>query len=133
MAIHGGCLCGGVRYEINGALRNSGHCHCSMCRRQHGAAFGTYAEFNPGEFRWVSGEDLLSVHESSPGAGWYFCRACGSSLAATDSGELNTVMLGTVEGDPGVRPGEHIFVGSKAPWHEIIDSLPRFEEWPPDR
>ncbi len=133
MAIHGGCLCGGVRYEIDGALRNAGNCHCSMCRRQHGAAYGTFAELNSDEFRWVSGENLLSVYESSPRAGWCFCRICGSSLAGIEEGKVTLVTLGTIEGDPGVRPSSHIFVGSKAPWHEIADSLPQFDEWPPDK
>jgi hypothetical protein len=49
----------------------------------------------------------------------------------TDSGKITEVVLGTVDGDPGMRPGEHIFVGSKAPWYEIADALPQFEEWPP--
>jgi hypothetical protein len=41
------------------------------------------------------------------------------------------VAPGTVDGDPGVRPGEHIVVGSRAAWYEIADALPQFEEWPP--
>ena len=59
--IKGGCLCGRVRYEITGPLFDADHCHCSMCRRQHGAAFSTYAEFNPGDFKWTSGEDHIKV------------------------------------------------------------------------
>ena len=132
MAIHGKCLCGDVRYEIDGAFRGAGNCYCSMCRRAHGAAFGTWADFDPDKFRWVSGEDLVSVYESSPGMGWYFCRVCGSSLAAINDGKLDAVTLGTVEGDPGVRPSSHIFVASRAPWVEIMDTLPQFDEWPPD-
>jgi hypothetical protein len=48
-----------------------------------------------------------------------------------DSGQITEVVFGTVDGDPGVRPSEHIFVASKAPWHEITDALPQFEGWPP--
>jgi len=131
-AIKGGCLCGRVRYEITGPLFDADHCHCSMCRRQHGAAFSTYAEFNPGDFKWIAGEDHLKVYETSAGAGWCFCRECGSSLAGTAEGRITTVTLGTVEGDPGIKPELHIFVGSKAQWHEINDDLPQFEERPPD-
>jgi hypothetical protein len=100
-----------------------------MCRRQHGAAFSTYAEFNPDDFSWVSGEDLVKVYETIPGRGWCFCSVCGSSLAGTEEGKVTMVTLGTVEGDPGVRPDSHVFVGSKASWHKITDELPRFDEW----
>jgi hypothetical protein len=132
MAMKGGCVCGKIRYEITGVLFAASHCHCSICRRQHGAAFATYANFNPGDFKWVSGEDLLKVYEVSSGAGWCFCSECGSSLAAADNGKITSVTLGTIEGDPGIKPESHIFTGSKAPWHDIHDNLPQFEEWPPD-
>ncbi len=127
MAIRGGCLCGGVRYEIDGSLGEAGHCHCSMCRRAHGAAFSTYADVDPSQFRWDFGEQLVAVYESKPGVGWCFCRVCGSTLAASDDGKVTSITLGTVEGDPGVRPQEHNFVGSKAPWYEIVDDLPQFD------
>ena len=103
-----------------------------MCRRQHGAAFSTYAEFNPGDFKWISGEGHVKVYETLAGAGWCFCNECGSSLAGTEKGRISTVTLGTVEGDPGIKPESHIFVGSKARWHEINDELPQFEERSPD-
>ncbi len=132
MAITGGCLCGRVRYEINGRLFNADHCHCSRCRRQHGAAFSTYADFNPGDFKWISGEDLVKVYETSSGAGWCFCSECGSSLAGAEKGRITSITLGTVAGDPGIKPESHIFVGSKAQWCEINDDLPKFFERPPD-
>lgn len=129
--IKGGCLCGEVRYEIEGPLLDADHCHCSMCRRQHGAAFATYAELNPDDFAWISGEDRVKIYETPSGAGWCFCGECGSTLAGTDNGRVTMVALGTVEGDPGIRPEFHIFAGSKAKWYEISDDLPQFEERPP--
>ena len=131
MAIKGGCLCGGVRYEITGPLFVASHCHCSMCRRQHGAAFATYAAFNPDEFKWVSGEKLVKIYEPSPDGGWCFCSECGSSIAGTLKGKITSITLGTVEGDPGIEPELHIFTGSKAQWYEISDDLPQFDERPP--
>jgi len=132
VAIKGGCLCGRVRYQITGPLFTADHCHCSMCRRQHGAAFSTYADFNPGDFKWIAGVDHVKVYENLSGAGWCFCSECGSSLAGTENGMITTVTLGTVEGDPGIKPESHIFVASKAQWYEINDDLPQFEERPPD-
>lgn len=132
MAIKGGCLCGKVRYQINGALSHVTHCHCSMCRRQHGAAFASYAQFDPAGFKWTAGQELVKVFETSAGAGWCFCRECGSTLAGTDKGKITSITLGSVEGDPGVRPQAHIFAGSRAAWYEISDDLSQYDEWPPD-
>lgn len=132
MTIKGGCLCGRVRYRVNGRLFNADHCHCSMCRRQHGAAFATYAEFEAEDFAWTSGEELVKVYQPSAGGGWAFCGECGSTLAGTDDGRVTSITLGTVEGDPGIRPELHMFAGSRAPWYEISDDLPQYDEWPPD-
>ena len=131
MAIKGSCLCGAVSYEITGSFKVIGHCHCSMCRKSHGAAFATWGIINPDQFRWTSGVEFVEGYESSPGKERCFCKKCGSPLVATHSGKVTEVVLGTVDGDPGARPREHIFVGSKAPWYEIADALPQFEEWPP--
>ena len=102
-----------------------------MCRRQHGAAFSTYAGFNPGDFKWLAGADLIKIYDPSAAGGWCFCSACGSTLAGTDKGQITTITLGTVDGDPGIKPTAHIFVASSAPWYEIDDDLPQFEERPP--
>ncbi len=128
MAVKGGCLCGEVQYEIAGSLTDADHCHCSMCRRQHGAAFSSYAGFDQNAFKWIAGEALTSVYEVASGAGWCFCKNCGSTLAGTDNGEVTSITLGTVEGDPGIRPESHIFVGSKADWYDIHDDLTQFEK-----
>ena len=128
--LQGGCLCGKVRYEITGPLFNADHCHCSMCRRHHGAAFVTYADFNPDHFQWTVGEALVQIYQVNSGAGWAFCRECGSSLAGTDDGKVSSIALGTVDGDPEITPTAHIFVNSKAEWYEISDTLPQFAERP---
>ena len=131
MTINGGCLCGKVRYQITGPLFAIDHCHCSMCRRQHGAAFATYADFDPSHFAWVSGEALVKTYNPPEGDGWCFCSECGSTLGGTNNGKVTAITLGTTEGDPGVAPESHIFVGSKAQWYNIGDDLPQFEERPP--
>ncbi|MFG1495458.1 GFA family protein [Saccharospirillum sp. HFRX-1] len=126
MSIEGGCLCGKIRYQIAAPLESAEHCHCSMCRRFHGAAFSSYADFNPDDFHWLQGEDQLGIYEPNPGKGWAFCKTCGSSLGMPGAdGRLTSVALGTVDGDPGIRPTEHMFVGSKAVWYDITDDLPQ--------
>lgn len=130
--VKGSCLCGGAQYEIDGEVKLMAHCHCSMCRKHHGAAFATYIGVNTSDFRWVKGEDLLVRYQSSPGHTRGFCRVCGSTLPVPDPGATDFYLpAGTLDGDPGPRPAAHIFVASKAPWFEISDELPQFDEYPP--
>ncbi len=131
MSITGSCLCGAVTYAIVGAFKGAGHCHCSKCRKSHGAAFATWAFIDADQFRWTSGLALVAGYQSSPDRERHFCKNCGAPLVASHGGKITEIVLGSVDGDPGVRPLEHIFVASRAPWYEITDALPQFEEWPP--
>jgi len=79
-----------------------------------------------------AGQDLIREFESSPGEFRAFCSHCGSPIYSRRVDRQGTyrLRLGTLDGDPGVRPVCHIWVGSKAPWFEISDSLPRFPSVP---
>lgn len=142
--LRGSCLCGGVRYEITGAILDPCNCHCTMCRKQHGAAFRSRARVQLTDFRWVQGEDLVKFYESSPGTHRGFCSTCGSPMVnrvATKSvsgafnppgaTEMIGIQMGSLDDDPGVPPGFHVFVAYKAPWFTITDDLPQFAELPP--
>ena len=128
MGLHGSCLCGGIRYEIDGPLGRVVNCHCSMCRKATGAAFRTRAAVASADFHWRAGADLLARYRSSPGEERTFCRVCGATLVTLfrDRPDELGLALGTLDDDPGVRASAHIFVESKAPWLEIDDDLPRF-------
>lgn len=130
--VQGVCLCGAVRYEIDGPFRNLTHCHCSMCRKHHGAPFSTFAGAPLAGFRWLSGEDRVTHYESSANARRSFCGTCGS-VTPMLMAEMGMVFApaGNLIGDLGVRPQAHIFVGSKAPWYTITDNLRQYEEYPP--
>ena len=130
--IEGTCLCGTVRFAVD-EVRDLAHCHCSMCRKHHGAPFATMARVTEGAFRWTAGESAIGRYESSPGFHRSFCRICGSSLPDSSPSGGWFVPAGLFAGDPGVRPVVHIFLASKAPWHTIADALPGFDEWPPRR
>jgi hypothetical protein len=78
--VRGSCLCGGVKYEKTGPLMRSGHCHCSKCRKAHGAAFRSRARVRVEDFKWVQGEELVKYFESSPGFHRGFCSVCGSPI-----------------------------------------------------
>lgn len=132
MIHEGSCLCGQITYEIHGTLAGVLNCHCSMCRKAHGAAFRTRAAVRAADFHWKTGEGLLTHFESSPGEYRTFCRVCGSNLITKfDKNKAwYGFPLGTLDSDPGVKPTCHVFVGSKAPWHDITDNLPQHEELP---
>ena len=125
--LEGSCLCGGVRYEINGKLGPSVHCHCGQCRKASGASFTTNASIPAGDFRFVDGESLVGRFESSPGQFRCFCTRCGSPLIKLITAKPDEVRLrlGTLDSDPGTTPAAHIFVSFKAPWTEITDDLPK--------
>lgn len=130
--ISGRCLCEAIVYEIEGGLGPIFNCHCSKCRRWHGAAFRTRASIKMSQFKWVSGEHLLSRFKSSDNVTKTFCSICGSNLASfyeSDS-DLVGIPLGGLEQDPGSKPQANIFVNSKAPWFDITDGLSQYDEWP---
>ena len=129
--VRGSCLCGGVKFEIMGPLIRVLNCHCSKCRKQHGAAFRSRARVGIADFKWLQGEELVKFYESSPGFHRGFCSLCGSPIINKSSAPEFGVPLGTLDADPGVRPELHCFVANKAPWFEITDDLPQFGEYPP--
>jgi hypothetical protein len=131
--ITGGCLCGGVRYEVDGSFLRASHCHCSRCRRHTGTSHSTQGRARREDFRLVAGEELISVYTPDGGAVKAFCTVCGSSLFGGQwpEGDEVTIRLGSVDGDPGIRPQFHTFVGSRAVWDEITDDLPQYEGYKP--
>jgi hypothetical protein len=134
--IRGSCLCGGVKYRINGVLSHALHCHCTMCRKAQGAAFRSRASAKATEFEWLQGESLVTFYESSPGNYRGFCSVCGSPVVTKFSDARAAycgVPLGPLDDDPGVQPTLHVHVASKAPWYTITDDLPQLAEGPVKR
>jgi hypothetical protein len=128
----GSCLCGAVAWEVAPPLEFTSHCHCGRCRKTHGTAFATFAVCQTDAFRLVRGAERIARFESSPGLFRPFCDRCGAVVPdGTPVNGLVGVPVGPLDGDPGVRPLAHIFVGSKAPWFEVCGTLPQFEAYPP--
>ena len=73
MTIHGECFCGAVTYEVTGKLREARSCHCSRCRKAFSAQASAYALVDPAEFRWLTGEGLLTSYSAKAGTGLQFC------------------------------------------------------------
>lgn len=128
----GNCLCGGVKFRIDGPLSQALNCHCSMCRKAQGSAVRTRARVAAANFRFTAGEDLVTYFESSPGNHRGFCRVCGSPIHTKFDAHPDVLglPLGVLNEDPGIKPKFHVFVGSKAAWHDITDNLPQYDTLP---
>ena len=132
MEITGECFCGDVKYQVNGKLRDARSCHCSRCRKAFSSQASAYALVNPAEFKWLTGENLLTSYVGNKGFGLQFCKICGSTLCGIFNGKIHGITLGCVNGDPEVELGMHIYVGSKAKWESIPEGVPQFQEGPPE-
>jgi hypothetical protein len=124
----GKCLCGAVQYAVADAFEYAANCHCSDCRRATGSAFKPFAGIQRDKFALTQGADKLLIHGDENAAHDAHCRLCGSFLySVVREGAYVHVVMGTLVDDPTIRPTEHIFVGSKAPWFTITDDLPQYQ------
>lgn len=128
MTIRGGCLCGAVTYELSAELGGISHCYCSMCRKQHGAAFATYGTVPRSALVIADASGALRTFRSSATAQRTFCGTCGSSLffEPDDHPENIELALGGLNDEPGRLPEAHIFVLDKPAWITILDDLPQY-------
>jgi hypothetical protein len=131
--LRGGCMCGAVSYEIADRFLYAMNCHCSKCRRTTGSAFKPIAGVAVEDFAVTAGSETLFRHGDPEGIHDMHCRTCGSLIYSwiAENGSVKVhVPMGTLIDPPSMKPSMHIFVGSKAPWYEILDDLPQFEEFP---
>lgn len=130
MSLIGRCYCGAVHYAVDGPFAYALNCHCGECRRRTGSAFKPFAGIARDRLRLTKGDADLAILGTADN-NHTNCTHCGTLLfSVVQDGARVHVTLGTIEGDPGIRPRAHIFVGSKAVWFEITDGLPQFEAFP---
>jgi hypothetical protein len=127
--LSGKCECGAVRYRVEDSFRYAINCHCSRCRAATGSAFKAFAGIEREKLELADGTAGLLVHGDDD-LNDTRCAACGSLLySVVREGAYVHVALGSLVDTPSIRPTKHIFVGSKAPWFEITDDLPQFDEY----
>jgi hypothetical protein len=127
--LSGRCECRAVRYRVPDAFLYAGNCHCSNCRASTGSAFKPFAGIERDKLEIVEGADTLLVWGDDV-ANHTRCGICGALLySVVRDGAYVHVAMGSLDDNPTIRPTEHIFVGSKAPWFEITDDLPQSEEY----
>ncbi len=131
--LRGSCLCDRVAYEIRGPITVAHNCHCTRCRKARAAAHGSNGFSAFDDLVFLRGEDELITYKL-PEARFYaqaFCNNCGSAMPRCDAGrQLAVIPLSSLDDAPTRGPDDHIFVGSKAPWYNISDALPQFDEAP---
>lgn len=120
----GGCNCGAVAWEVDGALGDIYVCHCSICRAWTGTNGVAVLVVPKAAFRWTCGEDKVRGWRK-PGADWAssFCPECGSALPGENDEARTFIPAGAIrEGGEGLVVANHIFVDSRASWDVIGDA-----------
>jgi hypothetical protein len=127
--LHGSCACGATEYEVEDAFTYAMNCHCSKCRAATGSAYKPMGGIERAKLR-VTRKDAPMFVWGEPDASDHRCGICGSFLySIVRNGEWVHIPLGSLVDEPSRLPDHHIFVGSKAPWHEIGDDLPQFDRY----
>ena len=125
----GRCLCGAVTWELLGDPFAAYNCHCKMCQKVHGSAFGTYYFMHPDQFRWTSDTGTVMHYRSSEFLTRASCDICGSVVPyASDDQKFWVAPAGCH--DEGKKADCNVFVVDNAPWHDITNDLPRHDAYP---
>jgi hypothetical protein len=131
VVLRGRCACNAVAYEVSDEFVAAFNCHCSNCRATTGSAFLPWGEIEREKLRVTKGAGSLMVIGDADADHAMRCEACGSLLYWTlRDGTYVRVPYGSLVDEPALKPTAHMFVGSKAPWHEILDDLPQHDEYP---
>jgi len=121
----GSCLCGEVRFEIEGDFQSFFLCHCSRCRKDSGSAHGANLFSSTARLTWLTGRDNIRTFQL-PGTrhAKTFCAACGSALPREEmEGEFLVVPAGSLDSELSLRPSAHICVSSRASWDERLEEV----------
>jgi hypothetical protein len=134
-SLSGGCLCGGVRFELTERPQTAGYCHCTRCQKRTGSGSSAQARIDGGTFRLITGHELVKAWRH-PDGGFEkcFCRECGAHLFSRNPENPSemSIRMSAFDGDPGVRPTWRAYVAYAASWEPIPnDGLDRFDEGKP--
>lgn len=128
----GSCLCGQVRFEIDGDFEQFFLCHCEYCRKDTGSAHAANLFSSQTRLKWISGQDSVTAF-NLPGTrhAKSFCSLCGSALPHQQTdGTLLAVPAGSLDSPVHLRPNAHIFASKRASWDDSLETLPAFPSFP---
>jgi hypothetical protein len=126
----GACLCGAVKFRVDGPMREIVFCHCGQCRRQTGLY---YASTNVADTDLtIEGAENITWYQSSKEGRRGFCKHCGSALFwKYDGQEQISIQAGSLDTPTQLTPGYHIFCADKGDFYEINDGLPQHAKGTP--
>ena len=127
--VSGSCLCGAIEFRADLPSKWCAHCHCSLCRKAHGAGYVTWVGFEATQVSFAQGGKNLQWYESSPGAQRGFCRQCGSTLFFRSerwAGELH-IALGCIDGPIDRQPLANVYFDKHVTWMPIDTSLKQLD------
>ncbi|MGK0223112.1 MAG: hypothetical protein ACI9ON_002355 [Limisphaerales bacterium] len=133
--IKGSCLCGGVKFEIDGSVVMSRYCHCENCRKFSGTAQAAWGLANTTEFRQTTADAHETKFDAGSGSTRTFCASCGSPLwfEPKDMPAFMGIALGAIDEGDVEPPGFHLWVRSSPDWETIEGTLPQHETIPESR
>jgi hypothetical protein len=128
----GSCLCGAVRFEIEGEFQRFYLCHCEYCRKDTGSAHAANLFSSSATLQWVSGEENLRIFNlPATRHSRCFCGTCGSALPTTQrDAKLLVVPAGSLDSAVRIRPDAHIFGSSRASWDHALEQVPTVDSFP---
>ena len=126
----GSCLCGEVRFKVEGEFEHFYLCHCTYCRKDTGSAHGANLFSSKASVNWLSGQDSVRTYNLPQTRHTRcFCNICGSALPNVTN-NMVVVPAGSLDSDPAIAPSGHIFIASRAQWDRNLASVPSFDTFP---
>lgn len=124
---YGSCLCGTVKFEVQGDFDCFYLCHCQYCQKDTGSAHAANLFSSSAKLVWLSGPDVVTTF-TLPGTrhSKSFCMRCGSALPNTQIADLLVVPAGCLDTDISILPTAHIFISGKAAWNKTLEDVPKF-------
>jgi hypothetical protein len=119
----GGCLCGAVRFELDGPFETVAQCHCESCKKLSGGVGTANGRTRSDAIRILEGADVIRTYQPAEGSAKTFCSLCGSNLfgGGWPESERCSVRLTTLDEPYPEKPRSHLFVRSVAPWETLPD------------
>ena len=128
----GSCLCGSVKFEIEGEFKKFFLCHCSRCRKTSGSAHCANLFAPSAKLNWISGEDKISFYRHpETNFARNFCSVCSTLLPLyVEARDIVATPAGCLDTNVDISPQAHIFTDSKGNWDDILNDTPTFEKMP---
>lgn len=125
--LEGGCLCGAVRWQLDGDVGAAAYCHCEDCRRCTGSAFNVSVRAQAADFHIVKGEPKVFTKEADSGrpVARFFCADCGSPIHTLPPRhpEMVFIKAGSFDDPTAVKPAMQAWTRSAVSWSKIPEGL----------